>query len=108
MRYIEEIERILHPLGYEPKLEKAEHPADREGDDDSPHADLNSRAISHHGLQKWVRDLPRLHDLRQGRGWTNYEAKALWRESSTPGKTLEQRERNLKIGSRESWILALA
>jgi hypothetical protein len=98
MLYIQEIERILRPLGYEPEPKKAEQSADRGGHDDSPYADVNRRAISHEGLPKWVPDLPRLRGLVKGRGWTNYEAVATWRESSTPGKTLEQRERNLKIG----------
>src|SRR5262249_40294707 len=99
MRYIELIEEIIRPLGYQREPKKPQHVGGDDADD-SPFEELKRHALSHEGMPKWVPHLPGLHNLRKGRGWTNYEAVATWRESSTPGKTLEQRERNIKIGAK--------
>ena len=95
--YVERIENILCPLGYEPEPEKPQtngHAAEEE----SPFQELNDRAISN--LAAWVPDL-NLYGCRRLCGRTaSYEAVATWRDSTT-GRPLEQRKRNLRIsGSR--------
>jgi hypothetical protein len=95
--YVERIETILRPLGYECAPEQPQingHAAEEE----SPFQELNDRAISN--LAAWVPDL-NLYGCRRLCGRTaSYAAVATWRDSTT-GRPLEQRKRNLRIsGSR--------
>ena len=67
------------------------------GEPDGPFAELNQMAIR--DLAKWVPQL-NIYKLRRRVGrFANYEGVAQWRESTT-GKTLEERELNLKISGR--------
>ena len=97
--YIEKIESILRPLGYEPtpQPDLGEH-HNGGGDDSNPFQELNNLALRN--LAAWVTDL-NLYGCRRRVGRTaSYEAVAAWRPSST-GRPLEQRKRNLQIsGSR--------
>jgi hypothetical protein len=85
--YIEKIESLLRPLGYEPtpQLETVEH---RNGGADygNPFQELNNLALRN--LAAWVPDLS-LYGCRRRVGRTaSYEAVATWRPSST-GRPLE-------------------
>jgi RecA-family ATPase len=91
---------IITPLGYRPEEDKSksEHSGnghDREGD---IFWEMNAKALA--APEAWTHKLPQLYRLRKCRGPANYEAVPMWRESSTPGKTLEQRNPNLKISRR--------
>jgi putative DNA primase/helicase len=93
--YIEKIESLLRPLGYEPtpEFEIVEH---RDGGDDhgNPFRELNNLALRK--LAAWVPDL-NLYGCRRRVGRSSsYEAVATWRPSST-GRSLEERKRNLQI-----------
>jgi hypothetical protein len=97
--YIEKIESILRPLGYEPAPQS--NPGEHHnvgGDDSNPFQELNNLALRN--LAAWVPDL-NLYQCRRRVGRTaSYEAVATWRPSST-GRPLEERKRNLQIsGSR--------
>ncbi len=94
--YIERIEAILRPLGYEPEPEKPANANGKDHDDtgDNPFKKLNALALRN--LVKWVPDLG-LYALKRVRGYhASYVAVASWRPS-TEGRPLEQRDRNLKI-----------
>jgi hypothetical protein len=93
--YIELIESILRPLGYEPEPGKPEGNGHDDAAEDNPFRELNRVAIKN--LIKWVPDLGLYGCKRRSGATPSYEAVASWRQSSTPGRTLEQRERNLKI-----------
>src|SRR6516164_6903754 len=97
--YIEKIEKILRPLGYEPTLQPEPGEPHNGGDDDSnPFQELNNLALRN--LAAWIPEL-NLYGCRRRVGRTaSYEAVATWRPSST-GRPLEERKRNLQIsGSR--------
>src|SRR6516164_187516 len=97
--YIEKIENILRPLGYEPTLQPEPGEPHNGGDDDSnPFQELNNLALRN--LAAWIPEL-NLYGCRRRVGRTaSYEAVATWRPSST-GRPLEERKRNLQIsGSR--------
>jgi hypothetical protein len=97
--YVEKIESILRPLGYEatPRPESGEQNTG-DSDDCNPFQELNNLALR--DLAAWVPDL-NLYGCRRRVGRTgSYEAVAIWRPSST-GRPLEERKRNLHIsGSR--------
>ena len=96
--YVERIEKILRPLGYEPE------PVDGRDDDDRDHGggdrdgdpfwELNKLAMRN--LAAWVPDLNLYNCQRQRGRYASYEAVATWRPSTT-GRPLEQRDRNLSI-----------
>jgi putative DNA primase/helicase len=94
--YIEKIESILRPLGYE--LTPRPDPVRNGDDDNNPFQELNNLSLNN--LAAWVADL-NLYGCRRRVGRTaSYEAVAIWRPSST-GRPLEERKRNLQIsGSR--------
>jgi hypothetical protein len=76
--------------------EKVETPHKHEGDADSPYRQLNELALKRYNLPKWVPSLG-LHRLKRSRGFTpHYTCVATWRES-TSGKSLDERDANLKI-----------
>jgi AAA domain/Bifunctional DNA primase/polymerase, N-terminal len=94
--YLERIEGILRPLGWEPEPEKPAFAGDgngQDGEDTSPFRDLNNRALN--ALPAWVPHLG-LYGLHRGRGHQNYRSVASFRESSK-GRPLEQREDNLSF-----------
>jgi AAA domain/Bifunctional DNA primase/polymerase, N-terminal len=104
--YVERIEAILRPLGYEPESERKPAPGNGDvhaeydnhhynnNDNNSPFLELNDLAIRN--LAKWVPDL-NLYKCRRRRGpHASFEAVATWRPSTT-GRSLEQRDLNLKI-----------
>jgi hypothetical protein len=101
MRYIELIEEIIRPLGYQPEPENPK----RVGTDadDSPLGALNKRALAHEGMPKWVPHLPGLHNLCKGRGWTNYEAVSPQRDEIWPASlTCPRRTVRRPVTSRPS------
>ena len=77
------------PLGYRPEPSAAEPIGD--GDDDSPHRQLNNAALAN--LDAWV---PALSSTAAGRRRSGYEAVPIWRPSTT-GREPGKRHRNLKI-----------
>jgi hypothetical protein len=92
--YVELIETILRPLGYESEPAKAEAVNGHDTEGDTPFQELNNLALRN--LAAWIPDL-NLHGCRRRVGRTaSYEAVATWRPSST-GRPLEQRKRNLQI-----------
>src|SRR5262245_3259898 len=92
------IAEALKEFGYEAEPEPAERTANGDGRNiDSPYAELNQAALTR--LPLWVQELP-IHRLRRKQGrYAAYEGVAQWRESTTPGRTLEQRDPNLSIVS---------
>jgi hypothetical protein len=91
--YVERVEAILRPLGYEPEPEKPKGNG-HDTEDDNPFRELNRLALRN--LIAWVPDL-NLYNCRRLSGRTaSYEAVADWRPS-TEGRPLEKRDRNLKI-----------
>jgi Bifunctional DNA primase/polymerase, N-terminal len=92
--YIEKIESILRPLGYEPEPPKTETGNGHDTDGENPFQEMNNLALRN--LAAWVPDL-NLYRCRRRRGpYASYEAVATWRPSTT-GRPTEQRERNLII-----------
>jgi hypothetical protein len=86
--FADQITSALTPFGCEePRL----HVADGDGEDDSPHRQLNNAALAN--LPAWV---PALHLYKCRSSRKSYEAVAVWRPSST-GRPDQQRTRNLKI-----------
>ena len=93
--YVARIEAILRPLGYEPEPEKPKGNGHDSDAGDNPFRELNKVALRN--LIAWVPDLGLYKCKRRSGGTPSYEAVAAWRPSSTPGRELEQRDRNLKI-----------
>ena len=94
--YIEHIESILRPLGLdEPEPEKPA--ASGNGHDHSADDEfqlLNNALFAN--LDVWVPHLG-LYGCMRGRRYHSYRAVASFRESLTPGRDLEKRERHLSI-----------
>jgi hypothetical protein len=91
--YIERIEAILQPLGYEPEPEsKPEVKANGHDPSDDTFRDLNNKAL--HSLALWVPDLGLQRCKRRRGPHASYDAVAEWREGSLP---FEDRPFNLSI-----------
>lgn len=91
-RLIEQILAEHYGDAYEPPKEKPV--INGGGDSGSPYRDLNNAALGN--LDAWVPHLG-IHRCKPQRGrFRSFVGVAQWRES-TSGKTLEQREPNLKI-----------
>jgi AAA domain len=96
--YVERIERILRPLGYEPEPENPKANGHATGQDgDTPFQRANDAALAN--LSAWVPDLGLYNCVRQRGRYESYVAVASFRESGS-GKPLEQRKQNLKITSK--------
>jgi hypothetical protein len=106
--YIEHVENILWPLGYEPEPAGAtENPAAGSGyaadaraaagPEENPFRQLNDLAVKN--LSAWVPDLNLYKCRRQSGRFASYVAVATWRPS-TQGHALEQRALNLKISGK--------
>jgi Bifunctional DNA primase/polymerase, N-terminal len=97
--YIELIEDLLRPYGYEREPEKPQFNGnDRAADEDNPFRQLNQRALDN--LDKWVPELGLYKCHRQRGPHLSYAAVATWRPS-TEGNPLEKRKCNLKITSKK-------
>jgi hypothetical protein len=92
--YVERIERILEPLGYQPEAARPKGNGHAEGESDSPFRELNNRALRN--LAIWVPELG-LYGLKRMAGpHASYRAVASFRPPST-GKPLNERKQNLGI-----------
>jgi hypothetical protein len=90
------IEEALAPFGYEPDEETPE-PDDGGEAFDTPCGQLNAVALKR--LPDWIPPLGLYNCRRQRGSYPSYVAVARWRPSST-GRSLEARDRNLKIMSK--------
>jgi hypothetical protein len=91
--YVERIERILRPLGYQPEAPRQGN-GHAGGESESPFRDLNNRALAN--LAAWVPELG-LYGLRQ-QTTSSYRSVASFRPSSTD-RPARERKLNLSISS---------
>jgi hypothetical protein len=92
--YIERIERILRPLGYQREAPRPTGNGHAGPETESPFRDLNNRAMR--DLAAWVPELGLFRLRRQSGPHASYRSVASFRASST-GKPLKQRQLNLGI-----------
>jgi AAA domain len=92
---IEGVLREHYGDAYKPQESAPRNGAGRDPDSDSPYDQINDLAMK--DLDAWVPHLG-IHKLRPQRGrYRSYIGVAQWRESSTAGRGLDERDLNLKI-----------
>jgi RecA-family ATPase len=91
--YLERIEKIIAPLGYQPEPEKTKF----ESDNPSPYQELNDLALRN--LEAWVPSLNLYKCRRRSGRYPSYEAVATWRPSNG-GRPNEQRKLKLQISGK--------